>query len=43
MVKVMFYTIRNCSQRKEFSSSGGKFFPIKEVDNLKRDAIEENH
>ena len=43
MVKVVFHAIRNCSLRKEFAPSGSKFFPIREVPIMKRDAIEENH
>ena len=43
VAKVIFHTIRNCSQRKEFASSGSKFIPLREVPTLKRDAIEENH
>ena len=43
VVKVIFLTIRNCSQRKEFAPSGSKFFPFREVPILKRDAIEKNH
>ena len=31
VVKVIFHAIRNCSKRKEFGSSGGKFFPLREV------------
>ena len=44
-IKVIFHTIhvRNCSLRKEFAPSGSKFFPLREVPILKRDAIEENH
>ena len=38
-----FHTIRNCSYRKEFAPSGSKFFPLREVPILKRDAIEENY
>ena len=42
---------RICSQRerefaprgKEFALSGSKFFPLREVPILKRDANEENH
>ena len=34
-VKMIFYTIRNCS--------GSKFFPLRVVPILKRDAIEVNH
>ena len=33
----------NCSQRKEFAPSGGKFFSLREAPILRRDAIEENH
>ena len=43
VVKVIFHAIRNCSQRKEFTLSGSKFFPLGEVPILKRNAIEENH
>ena len=38
LVKVIFHTIRNCSQRKEFASSESKYFPLREVPILKRDA-----
>ena len=41
--KVILHTIRNCSERKQFAPSGSKFFPVREVLILKRDAIEENH
>ena len=43
MVKVIFHAIGNCTLRKEFAPSGNKFFPLKEVPVMKRDAIEENH
>ena len=43
VVKVIFHTIRNCSLRKEFAPSGSKFFPLRVVPILKRDAIEVNH
>ena len=43
MDKVIFHTIRNCLERKEFAPSGSKFFPLREVPILKTDAIEENH
>ena len=43
MVKVIFHAIRNCSKRKEFDPSGIKFFPLREVPILKKDAIEEDH
>ena len=43
MVKVIFRTLWNCSLRKEFASSWSKFFPLREVPMLKRDAIVENH
>ena len=43
MVKVIFHTISNCSERKEFPPSGSKFFPFREVPILKRDAIEDNN
>ena len=42
MVEVIFHTIRNCSQMKEFAPSGSKFFLLR-VPNLKRNANEENH
>ena len=42
-VKVIYHTIRNCSQRKEFAPSGSKLFPLRAVPILKRDAVEENH
>ena len=38
-----FHAIRNCSKRKDFSHSGSKFFPLRGVLIMKRDAIEENH
>ena len=43
MVKVIYHTTKNCSERKEFAPSGSKFFPLREVPILKRDTIEENH
>ena len=43
MCKVLFHNIRNCSLRREFAPFGSKFFPLREVQNLKRDVIEENH
>ena len=43
MVKVIFHSIWNCSKRKEFAPSGSKFFPLREVQILKKDAIEGNH
>ena len=43
MVKVIFHTIRNFSKRKEFAPSGSKFFPLREVPILKKNAIEKNH
>ena len=43
VVKVIFHTIRNYSYGKEFAPRGSKFFPLREVPILKRDAIEENH
>ena len=43
MIRVIFYTKRNFSLRKEFAPSGRKFFPLREVPILKRDAIEEKH
>ena len=43
VVKVIFYIIRNCSKKIEFAPSGSKFFPLREILILKRDAIEENH
>ena len=43
MVRVVFFqTRRNCSYRKEFTPSGIKFFPLREVAVVKRGAIEEN-
>ena len=30
VVKVIFHTLRNCSERKEFAPSGSKFFPLRE-------------
>ena len=36
--------VRNCSYlRKEFTPSGSKFFPLREVTILKRDTIEHNN
>ena len=43
VVKVIFHSIRNYSSRKEFAPSGSKFFPVREVHILKRDAVDENH
>ena len=43
VIKETYHTIRNCSQRKELAPSGSKFFPLREVPILKRDAVEENH
>ena len=43
MVKVIYQTIRNCSEKKEFAPSGSKFFPLREVPILKSEVIEENH
>ena len=43
MVIVILHTIRNCSDRKEFALKVSKFFPLREVPILKKDAIEENH
>ena len=43
MVKVIFYTIRNCSKRKEFAPSGSKIFLLREVPILKRNAIEDHN
>ena len=45
VVKVIFHTIRNCSQMNEFAPSGSKFFPysLREVPIFKRDINEENH
>ena len=43
VIKMNFHTIRNCSKRKEFAPSGSKFFPLRKVHILKRNAIEENH
>ena len=31
VVKVIFHTLRNCSESKEFAPSGSKFFPLREV------------
>ena len=42
MVKTIFHTKRNDSLEEEFASFGSKFFPLREVSILKRDAIEEN-
>ena len=38
----MWYTIWNYSERKKFAPSGSKFFPLRDVPILKREAIEEN-
>ena len=43
VVKVIFHAIRNCSYKKEFAPFVSKFFPLREVPIMKRDAIEENH
>ena len=43
VIKVIFHTARNCSERKECATSGSKFFPLREVPTLKREAIEDNH
>ena len=43
VVKVNFLAIRNCSKRKEFAPSGSKFFPLREVPILKKDAIDPFH
>ena len=43
MVNVIFLTIRNCYERKDFAPSGGKLFLFGGVPILKREAIEENH
>ena len=37
VVKVVFYTLKNCSLRKEFAPSGSKFFPLRELPIMKRD------
>ena len=42
MVKMIFHATRNCSESKEFTPSGSKFFPLTEASILKMDAIEEN-
>ena len=42
MVKVIFHDIGNCSKRKELAPSGSKFFPLREVAILKKEATEEN-
>ena len=42
VVKVISQTRRNCSKKKEFNPSASKFFPLREVPILKRNAIEEN-
>ena len=43
VVKVIYHTIKNCSLRKEFAPSGSKFFPLRAVPILKRDATEDNY
>ena len=43
MVKVIFHAIRNFSLRNEFAPSESKFFPLREVPIMRRDAIGENH
>ena len=43
MVKVIFHAIKICPQRNEFAPSGSKFFSLREVPIMKRDAIELNH
>ena len=43
VVKLIFHTIRNGSEREEFAPSGSKFFPLRKVPFFKRDEIEENH
>ena len=39
VIKGIFHAMRNCS----FAPSGSKFFPLREVPFLKREAIEEDH
>ena len=39
VVKVIFHTKRNCSYRKEYAPCGSKFFPLREVPIMKRDAV----
>ena len=43
MVKVICYTIRECSERNEFAPPGSILFLLRDVPILKRDAIKENH
>ena len=43
MVTVIFHTIRTAYKRKNSLPLGAKFFPLREVPILKRDAIGENH
>ena len=43
MLKVIFHTLSNCPERKEFAPSGSKFFSLRESPILKRDIIVENH
>ena len=38
VVNLIYHAIRNCSYRKEFAPSGDKFFPLREVPIMKRDA-----
>ena len=41
VVKVIFYTLKNCSKREEFAPSGSIFYPLSEVPILKRGIIVE--
>ena len=43
MVNVIYHTIRNRSERKEFAPPGSKFVSLREVLILRREAIEENN
>ena len=43
MINMIFNAIKNCFLKKEFAPSGSKFFPLREVPIMKKDAIEGNH
>ena len=43
MVKVILHVIRNCSLKTDFAPFGSKFFPLRQVLIMKRDAIEMGH
>ena len=42
VVKVIFHTKRNCSERKEFAPSGSQFFPLREVPIMKETQLRES-